>query len=349
MQKNKEFLEGILGEDGSDRKLIYKVQCAFESQLVELCDYVVGDGSLCFGRAHITPSDFTALEYIISTASNQVSTLILRCIWDNDTVMAFFSMIIRSKLHFIKCLEVYEYRLDDYKALNALLCQLPYLEELSLFEELNASDVRCLTRGVQLSQLRILNIRLSLAPCSHPEEVLNLLTFGSPNIEQVYIHRRMYSNLNFAMWKKLLCYEFGFHVFKKSYISLVQLYNSDEFSSLPQERFSYCSEVVLVNCGIDDEATEILANRLNTSVLEKLVLDFNRISDSGAVALAGCIARCSVVQEVSIQCKSIGDSGTDTCFMWHLVGCETPGYLKMKKRTGKFCVTHFQCWQSPTF
>ena len=118
------------------------------------------------------------------------------------------------------------------------------------------------------------------------------------------------SDINFAMWKKWLCYAFGFQVFKESDISWVHLYNSDEFSSLPQERFSYCSEVVLVNCGIDDEGAEILANRLNTSVLEKLFLDFNRISDSGAVALAGCIARCSVVQEVSIQCNSIGDSGT---------------------------------------
>ena len=308
LQKNKEFLEGIL--HGNAVELLYKVQCAFESQLVELCDYVVGDGSLYFGRAHITPSDFTALEYIISTASNQVSKLSLSyCIWDNDEVMAFFSMITRSKLHFIKCLEVYEYRLDDYKALNALLCQLPYLEELSLLQQLKKSDVRCLTRGVQLSQLRILNIRLPLAPCSHPEEVLKILTFGSPNIKQVYCHGRRYSNLNFAMWKKWLCYAFGFHVFKESDISWVHLYNSDEFSSLPQERFSYCSEVVLVNCGIDDEGAEILAIRLNTSVLEKLVLDFNRISDSGAEALAGCIAKCSVVQEVSIQCNSIGDSG----------------------------------------
>ena len=48
---------------------------------------------------------------------------------------------------------------------------------------------------------------------------------------------------------------------------------------------------------------------MNNSVLENLVIDFNRISDSGGVALAGCIARCSVVQEVSIQCNSIGDSG----------------------------------------
>ena len=306
LQKNKEFLEGIL----HDGELIYKVQCAFESQLVELCDYVVGDGSLCFGGTNITPSDFTALGYIISTASNQVSKLRLDdCTWDNDGVMAFSSMITSSKLHFIKCLEVSDSQFVDYMALNALLSQLPYLEELSLLQQLNKSDVRRLTRGVQLSQLRILNIKLSLAPCSHPEEVLKLLTFGSPNIKQVYCHGRRYSNINFAMWKKWLCYACGFQVFKESDISWIDLYNSDEFSSLPQERFSYCSEVVLVNCGIDDEGTEILANRLNTSVLEKLVLDFNRISDSGAVALAVCIARCSVVQEVSIQCNSIGDSG----------------------------------------
>ena len=177
--------------------------------------------------------------------------------------------------------------------LNALLCQLPCLEELSLLEELNKSDVHCLTRGVHLPQLRILNIKLPLAPCSHPEEVLKLLTFGSHNIKQVC--SELDSNINFAMWKKWLCYAFGFHVFQDSDISWVHLYNWYEFSSLSQERFSYCSEVVLVICGIDDEGAEILANRLNTSVLENLVLDFNKISDSGGVALAGCIARCSVV------------------------------------------------------
>ena len=302
LQKIKEFLEGKLGEE--DFQLIYKVQCVFESQLVELCDYVVGYGSLYFKYAHFTPSDFTALEYIISTASNQVPKLHLDdCTWDNDGVMAFSSMNTRSKL---KCLEVSDYPFVDYTALNALLCQLPDLEELSLFQELKKSDVHCLTRGVQLSQLRILDIQLSLARCSHPEEVLKLLTFDSPNIKQVYCHGRWYSNLDFAMWKKWLCYAFGS---QDSDISWVHLYNSDEFSSLPQERFSYCSEVVLVNCGIDDEGAEILANRLNTSVLENLVLDFNRISDSGAVVLAWCIAICSVVQEVSIQCNSIGDSG----------------------------------------
>ena len=306
LQKNNEFLDNIYILKYSD--LIYKVQCAFESQFVELCDYVVGNGSLCFEyAAHITPSDFTALGYVISTASKQVSKLTLRnCMWDKDGVIAFSSEITESKLNSIKCLEVY--KSEDCKAINALLRLLPCLEELSLLEELKKSDVHCLTRGVQLSQLRILKIKLPLAPCSHPEEVLKLLTFGSHNIKQVYCE--LDSNINFAIWRKWLCYACGFQVFQDSAISWLHLYNSDEFSSLPQERFSYCTEVVLVNCGIDDEGTEILANILNTLVLEKLVLDFNRISDSGAVALAGCIARCSVVQEVSIQCNSIGDSGT---------------------------------------
>ena len=311
LQKIKEFLEDILcTKIHVLTQLNYKVQCAFESQLVELCDYVVGNGSLYFDITHITPSDFTALGYVISTASKHVSKLsFMRCTWDNDGVMAFSSEITRSKLHSIKSLEVSSYQSENYKAINALLCQLPCLEELSLLEELNKSDVHCLTRGVQLSQLRILNIQFPLlAPCSHPEEVLKLLTFGSHNIKQVY-YSGLHSSINFAMWRKCLCYAFGFQVFQDSDISWLHLYNSDEFSSLPQERFSYCSEVVLVNCGIDNEGTEILANRLNTSVLEKLVLDFNRISDSGGVALAGCIARCSVVQEVSIQCNSIGDSG----------------------------------------
>ena len=307
---NKQFLEdivliiGFYEDDDDDRELIYEVQCAFESQLVELCDYVVGNGNLYFYNTHITPSDFTALGYVISTTSKQVSKLSLyACTWDNDGVMALSSVISRT----IKCLEVDIS--EDYKAIIALLCQLPCLQELSLVGQLNKSDVYCLTRGVQLSQLRILNIELPLAPCSHPEEVLELLTFGSHNIKRVYCRGRSYSNINSAMWKKWLSYAFGFQVFQDSDISWLHLYNSDEFSSLPQERFSCCSEVVLVNCGIDDEGAELLANSVNNSVLEKLVLDFNRISDSGAVALAGCIARCSVVQEVSIQCNSIGDSG----------------------------------------
>ena len=291
----------------------YQVQCAFESQQVELCDYVVGDGSLKLSE-FITASDFAALGYVISTASQLDYKLCFdRCTWDYGGVMALSTWITNERLQSIKLLRVSVNDSDeDFKAVNGLLSQLPFLEELDFCnKKLDKHGIECLTRNITLLQLQVLKIRLPLQPCSNPEEALLTLKSSFPNIKQIYFSSSgLFSYNNIAMWRKCLCYAFGFQVFQDSDISWIHLYNSDEFfSSLPQERFSYCSEVVLVNCGIDDEGAEILANRLNTSVLENFVLDFNRISDAGAVALAGCMARCSVVQEVSIQCNSIGDSG----------------------------------------
>ena len=309
IELKKNAIQNLLRDD-----FLYNVRCAFESQQVEVCDYVVNPNTLVFKDEIITPSDFAALGYVLSTSSKTLSVIKLeKCKWDRDAASAF--SVISKKPKSLNCLKYLEDSCshEDFKALNGFLNQLPFLEELDLLGvKLDKSCVEYLTSNITLSQLKVLKISLPLVSCSHPEEVLKLLRFGSCNIKQIQFCMHSYGRSkhnNYAMWRKWLCYAFGFLVFLESDISWLHLYNSDEFSSLPQERFSYCSEVVLVNCGIDDEGADILAIRLNTSVLENLLLDFNRISDSGAVALAGCIARCSVVQEVSIQCNSIGDSG----------------------------------------
>ena len=69
----------------------------------------------------------------------------------------------------------------------------------------------------------------------------------------------------------------------------------------------------------------MLISGLDTSILKCLVLDFNKICDSGAVQLGGCIARCHIMRELSIQCNSIGDSGA-IAMADGLGGCST---LKM--------------------
>ena len=291
---------------------LYKVQCAFESQQVEFCDYVVGEGVLSFVKSFITSSDFIALGYVISNASRLVSKLCFSyCVLDNDGVMAFSSMVSKDRLNCIKYLVANGVCTDDdFKALNGLLGQLPFIEELDLRKTvLGRSGLGYLTSNITIPKLRVLKISIPRAPSSHPEDVLRQLRFGSHNIKQIVYSANFSSFTNYAVWRKILCYAFGFQVFQDSDISWVHLYNSEAFSSLHQERFSCCTEAILVNCGIDNERAEILANRLNTSVLKNLVLDFNKISDSGAVALASCIARCSVVREISIQCNSIGDSG----------------------------------------
>ena len=307
---------GVVEKVFSEEPELHKVQCAFESQQVEFCDYVVGEGVLSFRYSIITSYDFMALGYVISNASGLVSKLCFRdCKWDSDGTMAFSSMVSKDRLNCIKYLAANGSSRDgstddDFKALNGLLGQLPFIEELDLLETvLGRSGVEYLTSNITIPKLQVLKIVIPLAHSSHPEDVLRQLTFGSHNIKQI-IYSPNGSSFNYAVWRKILCNAFfGFQVFQYSDISWVHLYNSDAFSSLHQERVSCCTEVILVNCGIGDEGAEILANRLNTSVLENLVLDFNRISDSGAVALASCIARCNVVREISIQCNSIGNSG----------------------------------------
>ena len=88
--KNKKFLQSLLGNVALLSS--YPVQCAFESQQLELCDYVVRDDSLKL-MSFVTPSDFAALGYVISTASQHVSALDLEhCTWDYDGIMALSSM-----------------------------------------------------------------------------------------------------------------------------------------------------------------------------------------------------------------------------------------------------------------
>ena len=73
-----------------------------------------------------------------------------------------------------------------YKALNGLLLQLPLLEQLDFGSDRQGKfHMECLTRNITLSNLTHLMINLPLEPCSHPEKVLQLLTFGSHNIKQL--------------------------------------------------------------------------------------------------------------------------------------------------------------------
>ena len=185
------------------------------------------------------------------------------------------------------------------------------MEYLSIFfNRYSLSNIEHLASYAQLSQLKVLRIVLPLVSCSCPEEKYKALTFGSHCIEKVLYYANRNYPCDFVWWRKCLSYAFGFKVFEDSDFTWLHLFNSSlELSVLNLERLCYCTEVVLVNSGIDDKSIEILAGKFNTLILERLILDFNKISDAGAKALADCIAKCSVLREVSIQCNCISDSG----------------------------------------
>ena len=78
VHRESEFLSDLLGDD-RDVSFIYGIQCAFESQQIELCNYMTSTSTISLKSiySHGTVSDFSALGYVLSTASTTVVNLYL--------------------------------------------------------------------------------------------------------------------------------------------------------------------------------------------------------------------------------------------------------------------------------
>ena len=311
VHRGSEFLSDLLS-DKRNISFIYGIQCAFESQQIELCNYMTRTGAISLGYSHAIVSDFSALGYVLSTASITVSTLILSsnnlCI---GGASAFLSSLSQRAIRNMKVLVVVLRRntIDSliYEEVNQLLSRLSSIEELQLDQfTLCRSSVVSLTRNIRLPNLKILRLSCNFVSFSDPE-VFQLLKFGSSNVKIYYSCENVEDYCpSRKFFKHALCSDV-FH--QASDIPFLYVYNSNEISSVPPERFSHCTDIVLVNCGVDDNRADILASNIQASVLEKLVLDFNRISDSGIKALAEHLASSSVLQVFSVQCNFIRDLG----------------------------------------
>ena len=312
VHRGSEFLSYLLGDERFF-SFIYGIQCAFESQQIELCNYMTSTSTIFLSNVFscVTVSDFSALGYVLSIASTTVSELIL----DSDSLCvggasAFLSSLSQHAIRNMKVLVV-ELRNAigswNYEGVIQLLTGLSSIEELILDQfTLCRSSVVSLTRNIPLPNLKILRLLCNFMSFSDPE-VFQMLKFGISNVKIYYSCKNVedYSTSR-KFFKHALC---SGVFYQASDIPCLYVYNSNEISSVPPERFSHCTDIVLVNCGVDDNRADILASNIQASVLEKLVLDFNRISDSGIKALAEHLASSSVLQVFSVQCNFIRDSG----------------------------------------
>ena len=315
VHRDSKFLSDLLGYVYErDFFFIYGIQCAFESQQIELCDYMTSTSTISLKSifSHGTVSDFSALGYVLSTASTTVSELALNiyCL-SIGGASAFHSSLSQRAIRNMKVLMVVLRHNAigslTYEEVNQLLTGLSSIEELELNQfRLCRSSVVSLTRNIRLPNLKILRLSCDFISFSDPE-VFQLLKFGSSNVKIYYSCDNVedYSTSR-KFFKHALC-SGVFH--QASDIPCLYVYNSNEICSVPPERFSHCTDIVLVNCGVDDYRADILASNIQASVLEKLVLDFNRISDSGIKALCKHLASSSVLQVFSVQCNFITDTG----------------------------------------
>ena len=73
---------------GAQMNNMQKIQCAFESQQKNACDYIIDEksGVLSFENHVFSPTDFNAIHFVLSTASSDIDLVLNNCVLDQTGI-----------------------------------------------------------------------------------------------------------------------------------------------------------------------------------------------------------------------------------------------------------------------
>ena len=308
----------------TDLDMLYKIQCAFESQQQIVCDSVLEldkADTLSFKDHSLIPTDFLAISYVVSSTNYIVTTLTFTdCSLDGEGVALFLEKMSSDHLENIKYLGYHKRNstVAQLKTIKVLLRKLTNLEVLDLDNtELGVVGVKTLTEYTELPNLRTLKIKLPLKKSRQSDnvEVLKMLKFGSTKlvlIQYACPKEKSYIENNALIF--MLLEAFSNEICFNSTSRTICCYNGafQSFSQTSMEYFQRCSKLVLINCGITDDDLKLLVESMSIfTELRTLRLDFNRITGKGATLLSSLLVKvkCTSLEVFSAHCNQIDDSG----------------------------------------
>ena len=312
------FYCGLVNFNGQEQKLskimslkddLFNVHCAFESQQTVTCDSVVmsgESGSLSFNNHFLTPSDSTAIGYVVKNAKCLVEKVVLnRCKLSKEGVDALIdeaggkiSSLKAFSFHGKNCL------MEQFKLLNTCLHSMESLEVLDISNtNLGQKKMKLLTENLTLPNLQTLKLSSSML---HND--LKSLVFGSPAFRQVLlvdgdIYQHQHNIVSCFGFSTFLssCGSQAYMRFQDHHIKLSEL----EVLSNSISQFSCCTNLCLTNCYIGDNVGALK----NLTLLESFDVSVNGISDSGATAVADNIQHFTKLQNLNMGFNHIGNSG----------------------------------------
>ena len=301
--------------------ILYKAQCAFESQQKIVCDNVLElektTDTLIFMDHRLRPTDFLAIGYAISTTQYVVTTMTFsECNLDGEGITLFLEKMSSVHLNNIKHLSYHRKNCNiaQLTNLNMLLKGLSFLEVLNLEKtEFGVEGVKMLTESIELVNLKILKIRIPLRNTDYLINSLKSLTCTNTKLELLQ-YEDPKSKLNrdshvdimnlTAAFSSLCCFN-PCHQLLSYFNCSVQT-----MAKTSNEYFSRCSKIILINCGITDVHIRLLVESMIIfTELDALHLDFNRISSEGATLLSSHFENCTKLEVFSAHCNQISDSG----------------------------------------
>ena len=288
---------------------LFNVHCAFESQQTVTCDSVVmtgESGTLSFNNHFLTPSDSTAIGYVVKNAKCFVEKVVLnRCKLSKEGTNALFDEA-GDKISSLKALSFHgkDCRKEQFKLLNTCLHSMESLEVFDISHtNLGTKKINLLTENLTLPSLQTLKLSSSML-----YDDLQSLTFGSPIFRQVLL-----VDGDICHHQEHIVSSFGFSPFLSGCGSQAHIWIQDQHIKLSElevlsnsiGQFSCCTTLCLTNCNIGDDIGALK----NLALLEFFDVSVNGISDSGATALADNIQHCKKLQNLNMSFNHIGDSG----------------------------------------
>ena len=285
------------------------VHCAFESQQTVTCDSVVmsrESGTLSFNDHFLTPSDSTAIGYVVRNAKYLVKKVVLnRCKLSEEGTRALIDEA-GDKISSLKALSFHgkDCLMEQFKLLNICLHSMESLELLDISHtNLEADKIKLLTENLTLPNFQTLKLSSSMLGYD-----LRSLVFGSPTFKQVLL-----VDGNILHHQQLIVSFFGFCPFLSGCGSQAHIKFQDqplkfcelEVLSNSIGQFSCCTNLCLTNCNIGDKVGALK----DLVLLESFDVSVNGISDSGATAVADNIQNCKKLQNLNMSFNHIGDSG----------------------------------------
>ncbi len=309
---NKTFLLDMLLSSKS-MDTMSKVLCGFESQQQKVCDYLLQSGTLYFKDHNFLASDFVAFSFVMYTSQHFLTRLeLLECSVDEEGISLMIENLTSEHFNKITHLGFHKKNstVSQFKVLNKLLQVLPSLKILNLEETyLSKSGIMELTSGVHLPYLRSLQIKIPLKPSVYDVKILQKMKFNSKNLNHVQFQLSK-SKKNETIKVDFNC-QVLYEVFEDSLCWNPRYPLINNLSGhIRLIDYSNCSDLVLVNCGIEDYHIETLVKSLATyNQLKVLKLDFNNISGGGATLLASSFEKLSSIKIFSAHCNQIDDYG----------------------------------------
>ena len=303
--------EQKLNEVMSTKDDLFNVHCAFESQQTVTCSFVIRAaecGTLTFKNHFLTPSDMTAIGYVIKNSECPVEKVVLdQCTLGQEGVEALMDeagdkiLSVEAVLfHGRDCV------MEQFELLKSCLRHMTSLEVLDLSKtRLGPRKVERLTKTITLPKLQTLRLPSSEVIAHANYDYLKLLDFNSLKFKQVMFPDGETVEDIISVFGPLPYFpkccsqtklDLSNRLFELSELELL----SDSIN-----RYSCCTRLTLCECNIGDN----IAVLKSLALLVILDVSVNRISDCGAIAVAENIQHCTKLQKLNMSFNHIGDSG----------------------------------------